>query len=232
MQDSEHHDGARDTRWRDDRMTGRRSHGRLSALNGVVHQGSPSLLPVACRTAGVSRSSAITAPSSLMTPSDFSQRRIGLGCRLVPPVAVAVRSPRDLPCSTRHLVCVLSLIPRRSPPLLVSSDFAAGAAFARSEGARPPRLCYGATCRFTHVGPADLLHPGFDGDLAVPFAPPEELRVSTTFHMVSLLPLTGGVPLSRRTQSPGHALDASAERWRASQSIIGRVEAEKEASSR
>ena len=33
-------DGARDTRWRDDRMTGRRSHGRLSALNGVVHQGS------------------------------------------------------------------------------------------------------------------------------------------------------------------------------------------------
>ena len=39
MQDSEHHDGARDTRWRDDRMTGRRSHGRLSALNGVVHQG-------------------------------------------------------------------------------------------------------------------------------------------------------------------------------------------------
>ena len=36
----EHYDGARDTRWRDDRMTGRRSHGRLSALNGVVHQGS------------------------------------------------------------------------------------------------------------------------------------------------------------------------------------------------
>ena len=33
------HDGARDTRWRDDRMTGRRSHWRLSALNGVVHQG-------------------------------------------------------------------------------------------------------------------------------------------------------------------------------------------------
>ena len=32
--------GARDTRWRDDRMTGRRNHGRLSALNGVVHQGS------------------------------------------------------------------------------------------------------------------------------------------------------------------------------------------------
>ena len=42
VQDSEHHDGARDTRWRDDRMTGRRSHGRLSALNGVVHQGSSS----------------------------------------------------------------------------------------------------------------------------------------------------------------------------------------------
>ena len=39
VQDPEHHDGARDTRWRDDRMTGRRSHGRLSALNGVVHQG-------------------------------------------------------------------------------------------------------------------------------------------------------------------------------------------------
>ena len=42
-----HHDGARDTRWRDDRMTGRRSHGRLSALNGVVHQGSPDLLELA-----------------------------------------------------------------------------------------------------------------------------------------------------------------------------------------
>ena len=41
VQDPEHHDGARDTRWRDDRMTGRRSHGRLSALNGVVHQGRP-----------------------------------------------------------------------------------------------------------------------------------------------------------------------------------------------
>ena len=38
--DPEHHDGARDPRWRDDRMTGRRSHGRRSALNGVVHQGS------------------------------------------------------------------------------------------------------------------------------------------------------------------------------------------------
>ena len=43
VQDPEHHDGARDTRWRDDRMTGRRSHGRLSALNGVVHQGSEAL---------------------------------------------------------------------------------------------------------------------------------------------------------------------------------------------
>ena len=42
VHDPEHHDGARDTRWRDDRMTGRRSHGRLSALNGVVHQGSVS----------------------------------------------------------------------------------------------------------------------------------------------------------------------------------------------
>ena len=37
--DPEHHDGARDTRWRDDRMPGRRSHGRRSALNGVVPQG-------------------------------------------------------------------------------------------------------------------------------------------------------------------------------------------------
>ena len=44
VQDPEHHDGARDTRWRDDRMTGRRSHGRLSALNGVVHQGSDQLV--------------------------------------------------------------------------------------------------------------------------------------------------------------------------------------------
>ena len=45
------HDGARDTRWRDDRMTGRRSHGRLSALNGVVHQGSPSPGSLRSRTA-------------------------------------------------------------------------------------------------------------------------------------------------------------------------------------
>ncbi len=44
VQDPEHHDGARDTRWRDDRMTGRRSHGRLSALNGVVHQGRSEVL--------------------------------------------------------------------------------------------------------------------------------------------------------------------------------------------
>ena len=40
-----HHDGARDTRWRDDRMTGRRSHGRLLALNGVMHQGTQSARP-------------------------------------------------------------------------------------------------------------------------------------------------------------------------------------------
>ena len=44
VQDPEHHDGARDTRWRDDRMTGRRSHGRLSALNGVVHQGTDAVI--------------------------------------------------------------------------------------------------------------------------------------------------------------------------------------------
>ena len=44
VQNPEHHDGARDTRWRDDRMTGRRSHGRLSALNGVVHQGTDETL--------------------------------------------------------------------------------------------------------------------------------------------------------------------------------------------
>ena len=43
-----HHDGARDTRWRDDRMTGRRSHGRLSALNGVVHQGSVLMMSWTC----------------------------------------------------------------------------------------------------------------------------------------------------------------------------------------
>ena len=49
VQDPEHHDGARDPRWRDDRMTGRRSHGRLSALNGVVHQGS-SPPPTAARS--------------------------------------------------------------------------------------------------------------------------------------------------------------------------------------
>ena len=39
VQNPEHPDGARDPRWRDDRMTGRRCHGRRSALNGVVHQG-------------------------------------------------------------------------------------------------------------------------------------------------------------------------------------------------
>ena len=44
VQDPEHHDGARDTRWRDDRMTGRRSHGRRSAQNGVMHQGSVTTL--------------------------------------------------------------------------------------------------------------------------------------------------------------------------------------------
>ncbi len=42
VQNPEHPDGARDPRWRDDRMTGRRSHGRRSALNGVVPQGSVS----------------------------------------------------------------------------------------------------------------------------------------------------------------------------------------------
>ena len=52
VQDPEHHDGARDTRWRDDRMTGRRSHGRLSALNGVVHQGTDEAV-CACPTARV-----------------------------------------------------------------------------------------------------------------------------------------------------------------------------------
>ena len=45
-------DGARDTRWRDDRMTGRRSHGRLSALNGVVHQGNS---PMASSPTGTRR---------------------------------------------------------------------------------------------------------------------------------------------------------------------------------
>ena len=39
VQNPEHPAGARDPRWRDDRMPGRRSHGRRSALNGVVHQG-------------------------------------------------------------------------------------------------------------------------------------------------------------------------------------------------
>ena len=58
LQDPEHHDGARDTRWRDDRMTGRRSHGRLSALNGVVHQGMSPLqiqrrFTAAARAAGI-----------------------------------------------------------------------------------------------------------------------------------------------------------------------------------
>ena len=52
----EHHDGARDTRWRDDRMTGRRSHGRLSALNGVVHQGiSAPKLPLRGPRSGIER---------------------------------------------------------------------------------------------------------------------------------------------------------------------------------
>ncbi len=45
-------------------------------------------------------------------------------------------------------------------------------------------------------------------------------------------PVAAPQPQPAQLQSPGHALDASAERWRASQSIIGRVEPEKEASSR
>ena len=35
--------------------------------------------------------------------------------------------------------------------------------------------------------PVHSLHPGSDGDLTVPFAPPGELHVWTTFYMVSLL---------------------------------------------
>ena len=42
VHDPEHPAGARDPRWRDDRMPVRRSHGRRSARNGVVHQGTPS----------------------------------------------------------------------------------------------------------------------------------------------------------------------------------------------
>jgi hypothetical protein len=95
-----------------------------------------------------------------MAPSDSSRRRDGLGCRLVLPVAVAVRSPWGLPCSARSVVRVPSLIPRRSPSLRVSSGFTAGAAFARSGGARPPQLCYGATCRFTGVTARVLAPPG------------------------------------------------------------------------
>ena len=34
-------------------MTGRRSHGRLSALNGVVHQGSVTAVPYAARVCGL-----------------------------------------------------------------------------------------------------------------------------------------------------------------------------------
>ena len=95
-----------------------------------------------------------------MAPSDSSLRRDGLGCRLVPPVAVATRAPRGLPCSARSVVRVPSLIPRRSPSLRVSSDLTTGAAFARSGGARPPRLCYGATYRFTGVTARVLAPPG------------------------------------------------------------------------
>jgi hypothetical protein len=43
--------------------------------------------------------------------------------------------------------------------------------------------------------PVHSLFPGSGGDLAVPFAPPGELHAWTTFHMVSLLPLTGSAPL-------------------------------------
>jgi hypothetical protein len=51
--------------------------------------------------------------------------------------------------------------------------FPVSAAFARSEGARPPLLCDEATYRFTRfLRPASSLLPGFGGDLAVPCAPP------------------------------------------------------------
>jgi hypothetical protein len=137
--------------------------------------------PGPCHAAGVSRSSAITAPSSLMTPSDSSRRPNGLGCRLVPPVAVATRSPRGLPCSALSLVHVLSLIPRGSPPLRLSSGFTVGAAFARSGGARPPRLCYGATLGFTRVTARALALPGLRRGPRGP-SPPGQLHVWTTSH--------------------------------------------------
>ena len=102
---------------------------------------------------------------------------------------IALPCPRAVPDTPREPVAAFVV------------SFATGAAFTRSGGARPPRLCYGATCRFTDVRPTDSLVPGFGGDLTVPFAPPGELHVLTTFHMVSLLPLTGGATLPRRTQT-------------------------------
>ena len=42
-------------------MTGRRSHGRLSALNGVVHQGSRNPLSPARRTKGAAATEAMKA---------------------------------------------------------------------------------------------------------------------------------------------------------------------------
>ena len=77
----------------------------------------------------------------------------GLGSRLVPSVAVATRSSRGLPCSTRFLVRVPSLIPRGSPPLPVSSDFTADAAFTCSEEARPPQRVTGLPVGSLAFGP-------------------------------------------------------------------------------
>ena len=98
VQDPEHHDGARDTRWRDDRMTGRRSHGRLSALNGVVHQGTNNAtnLGQGSTTFRISGDMSPDVNAPVMGPFESSHQH-------GPPLLGRVRGPTRSPTSS--LVC-------------------------------------------------------------------------------------------------------------------------------
>ena len=53
-------------------MTGRRSHGRLSALNGVVHQGIDALLAVGSETGCLINSERCKHRPSTTVPSRFA----------------------------------------------------------------------------------------------------------------------------------------------------------------
>ena len=66
-----------------------------------------------------------------------------LGCRLVRRVAVAIRAPRGLPCSTRSCHRVPSLLPRRGTSVHRLSTFPRRAAFAHFVEARPPMFFRG-----------------------------------------------------------------------------------------